>query len=177
MFSACFVRKFALQRGKGEKSECEFQNKAHRTFDPRNTYRPVHNIAVLGCPESQVITRDHYFWVTIYIIYPYYQQLQFKASIADGPLCVFSTLFPNWSMKWRGRTWYGLDWTSLSPPTRFWGIDELNVGLRWLQLVLMNFAIYWTRELRRRQIPSYMTKDIENVSQSPPSGELANMVE
>ena len=38
-FSACYVLKFALQRGEGRKGrECQFQNKAHRTFDPPNKY-------------------------------------------------------------------------------------------------------------------------------------------
>ena len=55
-FGACLVLKFALQRGRKE-SQCKFQNKAHRTFDPRNNYTPVYCVHVsfirlLVCPTS-----------------------------------------------------------------------------------------------------------------------------
>ena len=49
-FSTCFVLKFALQRGDGEKrEECKFQNKTHRTFDLRNTLNPVYSAAPHLC--------------------------------------------------------------------------------------------------------------------------------
>ena len=46
-FSACFVLKFAIQRGEraSKGREHKFQNKAHRTFDPRNTFSPVREIS------------------------------------------------------------------------------------------------------------------------------------
>ena len=36
----CFLLKLALLRGEGEKRKVRNANKAHRTFDPRNTLSP-----------------------------------------------------------------------------------------------------------------------------------------
>ena len=41
-FRACFILKFALERGEGENGrECKFQNKAHKILDPRSTLNSV----------------------------------------------------------------------------------------------------------------------------------------
>ena len=42
-FCACYVMKLAFQRGEGEREECKYQNKEHRTFDPRNKLTPLYN--------------------------------------------------------------------------------------------------------------------------------------
>ena len=42
MFRSCFVLKFSIQRGEGEKREgVQVSKKAHRTFDPRISSTPV----------------------------------------------------------------------------------------------------------------------------------------
>ena len=49
-FSAYFVLKVAPQRGEGEKRrECKFPKIAHRTFDPINSWPPVHAFSRCKC--------------------------------------------------------------------------------------------------------------------------------
>ena len=70
-FSACFLLKFTYQRGEGEKGrECKFQNKALRTFDPRNALSPKYGgreepLDVGEC-ELQTQTMSHIFMLDLY---------------------------------------------------------------------------------------------------------------